>query len=334
MAQEWGKRLREILLGPATVDELSRDASVVLSYVVTTRDPALYEEMENILMWLQLANEAKDEKAKRRNYAAIVALATTKSKGASEFLKSKSIINAELLNLNESMFYRGYEISRPETVFRHLSAAALRLATAAVYSIRFLDDEMWLQYQKLINIESIKTLGLIFALWVGATVIGGPIAAMVNAALILYGFSALWDEIKAIAGNLRDYFMAAYDANSDNDLDKAGSYFAKALSSGFVTVLELWITSRAFRAIEGTIARRVRTPERLRTEYERSVREREIRRKNTLERLAEGIEGGARGKGMAALAEPEALIGLAVAGAVVVGGVALAAWATSDKGNA
>ena len=85
------------------------------------------------------------------------------------------------------MFYRGYEISRPETVFKHLSAAALRLATAAVYSIRFLDDEMWLQYQKLINIESIKTLGIIFALWVGATVIGGPIAAMVNAALILYG---------------------------------------------------------------------------------------------------------------------------------------------------
>ena len=166
MAQEWGKRLREILLGPSTVDELSRDASAILSYVVTTHDPALYDEMENILMWLQLANEAKDDKAKRRNYAAIVALATTKSKGASEYLKSKSLINAELLNLNESMFYRGYEISRPETVFKHLSAAALRLATAAVYSIRFLDDEMWLQYQKLINIESIKTLGIIFALWV------------------------------------------------------------------------------------------------------------------------------------------------------------------------
>ena len=72
------------------------------------------------------------------------------------------------------------------------------------------------------------------------------IAAMVNAALILYGLPRLGRIQRPLRGSARLLYDRLRGQTEDNDLDKAGSYFAKALSGGFVTVLELWITNRAF----------------------------------------------------------------------------------------
>ncbi len=227
-----------------------------------------------------------------------------------------------------------------DNIAKHYSAAAARLAYSMVRAIPNLPEAAWREMQRLLTVESLWALCLVLAGWLIATVLGGAVGLAVNGLLIVYGLWELWDEIKAIANDLKEWAISAYYAKSEADLETAGQHFAQALAGGGLTVLEVVVTHRAFRAIETKISTRYPPPKELQKEYERAVRQRESRiatEKKLSEQVrdagekavkaAKDIASGARGEGMrrAADAFPTgAVIAAAVVGTTVVVGAAFA----------
>jgi hypothetical protein len=330
------KNYRAILNGPDSAAVLRKRADGVIARVVLSPSAALADNMEQLLHWYQLGSQNSEERVQRRSFAWVVAIAKTVSP---EILDQVVSDEMPLLNLDESLFYSGYSATDPKSIVRHLSAAALRLAFAVCKSFASMPDALWERAKRIFTVESIKTLAVIGALWVGATVlaattgVGVPIAAFVNFALSAYGLWSLWGELQSIGADLKAFWSLGMDAKSDSDLDQAGQAFGRALAGGLITSLEVYLSARAFRAAEGFITRRLPTPARLKAEYERAVKERDGRSK--VERALEDVASGARGQGMRELANrPDEVIAGALIAVTVVGGVAVTAWALSSKGDA
>ena len=330
-------RYRQILAGPQTADELRAQAVNALLWSMRSiglGETRLRDERENLAHWFSLGQRSPDAAGQRRNFAMVLAVLATVSPQTFERAQRETL--SPSLDLNQALFYRGFDPASPlSTGLRTLGAVALRLSVAMARSLSRLDEATWQAAQRLFTVDSIKALAVVFAGWVLATVVGGPLGMAVNAILVVYGVVGLWEEVKRFGDALRDFWQTAYDAKNDADLDAAAGHFARALAGGLVTALEVWITHRAFRAVETTIARRVPTPERLRVEYERALRERETKKRTPVERIAETVASGARGEGMRRASDElpgAAAVGLGVVAAV--GTVALMGWALSDRASA
>ena len=327
-------RYRQILDGPQTAEALQQQAANAVLWAMRSSETRLREELPNLSHWFELGRRSADASGQRRNFAMVLAVLATVSPPTYERAQREPL--SPSLDLNQALFYRGFDPASPlSTGLRTLGAVALRLAVAMARSLSRLDDATWQAAQRLLTVDSIKALAIVLAGWVLATVVGGPLGMAVNAVLLLYGLAGLWEEVKILAGELRDFWQTAYDARNDADLDVAAGHFARALGGGLVTGLEVWLTHRTFRAVESTIARRVPTPERLRVEYERAVREREARKRSTVERVAETVASGARGEGMRRASDDlpsAAAVGLGVVAAV--GTVALMGWALAEPAGA
>lgn len=240
------------------------------------------------------------------------------------------------------LFYRGYDHNtRITSGALHLSAAAARFAVSIVRSIPQLPATTWEQFQRLLTVDALWSLCLVLAGWLIATIVGGLIGLAVNALLIVYGLVELWDQIKATSGELRDWAISAYQAQNDRDLEVASQHFATALSQGGITVLEVIVTHRVFRSIEGTLRQRFPAPDWLPQQYERAVRDREQRQRVTsqieqvrsaAEKLADVTTSGVRYQGAKRAAEDFPTAGVVFTGAVLaIGTVTLAAWASSSR---
>ena len=253
------------------------------------------------------------------------------------------------------LYYRGYEEhARITSAAKHLSAAAARFAVSIVRSIPNLPDAAWAEFQRLLTVETLWSLCLVLAGWLIATVVGGLVGLAVNALLIVYGLVELWDQVKGVAGSLKAWAMSAYEARSDAELETAARHFADALSAGGITVLEVVITHRVFRTVEGRLRERYPTPDWLRAQYEAEARKRtegskpetkadttadtetntKPQQKSPLsERAVEAAEtaaSGSRGEGMRKVAGEFPTAAAVVGGAVIgVGTVAALAWAVS-----
>lgn len=243
------------------------------------------------------------------------------------------------------LFYRGYDPdARITSGALHLSAAAARFAMSIVRSIPQLPAAAWEQFQRVLTVDAMWSLCLVLAGWLIATIVGGLIGLAVNALLIVYGLVELWDQIKATSGELRDWAISAYQAQNEAELDIAARHFATALSQGGITILEVLVTHRIFRTIEGNLRQRFPTPDWLEQQYARAVRERESvnRRRpspnrieearSTAEKFADVTTSGVRYQGARRATEDVSTAGVVLTGAVLaVGTVAVAAWAASSR---
>lgn len=236
------------------------------------------------------------------------------------------------------LFYRDFDSGdRIRSGALHLSAAAAWLAVSIVLSLPQLPDALWSEVKGLLTVDALWGLCIVLAGWVIATVIGGMVGLAVNGLLIAYGVVELWDQLKDVAGSVKRWLTAAYYAGTQPELAEAGKHFAAALSSGGLTLLELLITHRVFRAVEGRLRQAIPTPEWLRSQYEDAVQKRERTRKKPNEvarKVADGA-GALRGPGAKRVAEgipTEALVvaGLAL-GMATIGGVALLASSASGR---
>ncbi len=221
------------------------------------------------------------------------------------------------------LYYRGYDPNeRITSAGRHLTAAAARFASSIVRSIQHLPDATWAVLKRLATVDALWSLCLVLAGWLIATVVGGLVGLAVNALLIIYGLIDLWEEVQAVWESLKEWAKAAYEAQRDADLDRAGQYFAAALSAGGITILEVLITHRAFRAVEGKLRERFPTPEWLRQQYDEAARQREAPRRTVskpeelLRKTADAVTSGSRGEGARRVAHEFPV-------AAVVGGVLL-----------
>lgn len=226
------------------------------------------------------------------------------------------------------LYFKGYDPdARITSAAKHLSAAAARFAASIVRSIPHLPDAAWQELQRLLTVEALWSLCLVLAGWLVATVVGGLVGLAVNALLIAYGLSELWKQIKAAGGELQAWAMAAYQAQNDAELDLAAQHFATALSVGGITILEVVLSHRVFRAVEGVLRERFPTPDWLKKQYDEAAKQREKPRR-PIERAAEVLTGGVRLEGAKKVAEDFPTAAVALGGAVVaVGSLAVAVWA-------
>jgi hypothetical protein len=228
------------------------------------------------------------------------------------------------------LFYRGYEpTARITSAAKHLSAAAARLAVSIVRSIPHLPEAAWTEVKRLLTVDALWSLCLVLAGWLIATAVGGVIGLAVNAVLVIYGLVELWKQISEAIGDLRSWVQAAYAAETEAELDTAAQHFAAALSKGGITVLEVLLTHRVFRKVEGKIRERFPAPDWLKRQYEDAARKRESQR-NPVEKVAQVAISGARYEGAKRAAEDVPTAAFVLGGAVLaVGTAALAAWAMS-----
>jgi len=248
-------------------------------------------------------------------------------------------------------FGNGYGPPTTKDAAVHLSAAAARLAYSMAWAIPNLPTATKQEFLRIVSVDSLWALAVVFAGWLIATIIGGPIGTAVNLLLILYGISGLWSEIKHAAAEAKAWALAAYEARAEADLERAGQHFAKALSAGLLNVIEVIVTHRAFRSIEGQIKKRYPAPKELQREFdqalqrgkakttgEKTVGGRGVKAAEKILKTAEGIASGSRGRGMRDAADefpsPDFPTGLVVGAVVAVGaGVGLALALGKDKKN-
>jgi len=243
------------------------------------------------------------------------------------------------------LYYRGYDPAAPITSgAEHLSAAAARFAMSIVLSIPHLPDAAWEEFKRLLTVNALWSLCVILAGWVIATVVGGLIGLAVNALLIAYGLIELWKQIQEVGHELREWAVTTYEARNDAELDVAAQHFATALTKGGITLLEVIVTHRVFRAVEGKLRDRFPTPEWLSKQYEQAAKQREKaprpreqetnieKARRTAEKVADVTTSGVRYEGAKKAAEDFPTIAVALGGAFLAAGtVAVAAWASSSK---
>ncbi len=232
------------------------------------------------------------------------------------------------------LYYRGYDPNeRITSAGRHLTAAAARFASSIVRSIPLLPEASWAALKRLATVDALWSLCLVLAGWLIATVVGGLVGLAVNALLMIYGLIELWEEVQGVWDSLKEWAKAAYEAQRDAELDRAAQHFAAALSTGGITILEVLMTHRVFRAVEGKLRERFPVPDWLRQQHEEAVRQREAPRRTTsateelLRKTADAVTSGSRGEGARRVAHEFPVA--AVVGGVLFGAGALAAlsWA-------
>lgn len=170
------------------------------------------------------------------------------------------------------LYYQGFEAHSPvASGTKHLTACAARFAVSMVRSIQYLDDAAKAAFLKVITIENLWALCLIFAGWMIASIIGGPVGAAVNAILLYLGVREFYDRIHEIYTPLRDWFEQAYNAKDDKDIDNAARSFAIGLANGGITVLEFVILHKLFKTTEKNLLSKFGPPEWLREIWRRTV---------------------------------------------------------------
>ena len=239
-----------------------------------------------------------------------------------------------------NLFSREFDSNdRIQSAAVHLSAAAARLALSIVLSIPQLPEATWGELKKLLTVETLWCFCIVLAGWAIATIVGGVVGLVVNGLLLAYGVVELWEQLKAVAGSLKRWVVQAYEATNRAELVAAGKHFADAVSTSGLTFVELVITHRVFRAVEGKLRQSMPPPAWLRTQYEDALRQREKNRrsaeaeKEPRREVAKRVGEVARGAGAKRAAEFPMEAVAATGALLAVAGVCGAAWVISSSGK-
>lgn len=189
------------------------------------------------------------------------------------------------------IYYRGFDANNQiASAAQHLSAAAARFLLSIILSVPYIPGTAWDRFKRAFDIKSVWSLCLVVAGWVIASVMGGLVGLAVNAVLIGYGLYALWDDVKTILLELKEWAVGAYLANTETELDAAARHFATAIGNGIIVRLELILAHRIFRAADRLLQRRFPVPEWLRKKYDEAMRKREAEIQKERRKLLEPVQ--------------------------------------------
>ena len=153
---------------------------------------------------------------------------------------------------------------------KSLQRVAARLGVALGRSIGLLPETVARDLMSLLTTENLWALALVFACWLLASVVGGPVGVAVNAILVAW---ALWEVPKVVeelAGTLKEGLVTAYRAKTDADLDHAAAEFAAVLSAVGVGTLQVVVTHKLFVVGKAKLLSRFPAPKALEVELKRS----------------------------------------------------------------
>ena len=185
------------------------------------------------------------------------------------------------------IYYRGFDSNSPiSSGAKHLTACAARLLLAMLRSIQYMDDAAVEAFHKYISVDNIWLLCLMLAGWLLAVVVGGTIGAAVGAILAFLGAQELFERLNDIYTPLKEWALLAYNANNDDDIDKAARQFAPAFATGFLTAIEFVVLHKIFRASAALLSKRFPRPTWIDPVWERTAKERGNRGKRKADESA------------------------------------------------
>lgn len=185
------------------------------------------------------------------------------------------------------IYYRGFDSNSPiSSGAKHLTACAARLLLAMLRSIQYMDDATVEAFHKYISVDNIWLLCLMLAGWLLAVVVGGTIGAAVGAILAFLGAQELFERLNDIYTPLKEWALLAYNANNDDDIDKAARQFAPAFATGFLTAIEFVVLHKIFRASAALLSKRFPRPTWIDPVWERTAKERGNRGKRKADESA------------------------------------------------
>ncbi len=154
-----------------------------------------------------------------------------------------------------------------------LARAAGRFVLSMVWSLRYLEPAAVEHFQNLLTPQSLWVLGIILAGWAIATLVGGPIALVINGLLGAYGLYQIYEQLALTWQNLKGWALTAYRAQNEAQIEEAARFFATAVTDGVLTLLEVILTHRVFKSVEAGLKKRYPAPEWLNAEYDRAMKE-------------------------------------------------------------
>lgn len=185
------------------------------------------------------------------------------------------------------IYYRGFDSNSPiSSGAKHLTACAARLLLAMLRSIQYMDDAAVEAFHKYISVDNIWLLCLMLAGWLLAVFVGGTIGAAVGAILAFLGAQELFERLNDIYTPLKEWALLAYNANNDDDIDKAARQFAPAFATGFLTAIEFVVLHKIFRASAALLSKRFPRPTWIDPVWERTAKERGNRGKRKADESA------------------------------------------------
>ena len=163
-----------------------------------------------------------------------------------------------------NLFYRDFQAEAPVTTgAQWLAALAARIAVALVHALpygRLTSGQVWV-------------LGLLLAAWTATSVfpVTAGLAAVINAVLVGVGALRLLGRFQSIGRALGSGLRAAYDAQTEAELEAAGTLLRQGLDEYAVNALSALVNESTFVAIEQAALRKFPIPEWFSAVYEREL---------------------------------------------------------------
>ena len=153
-----------------------------------------------------------------------------------------------------NIFYRDFRADSPVTTgAQWLAALTARVAVALVHALpygRLTSGQTWV-------------LALVLAAWMGTSVfpVTAGLATLVNAVLVGVGALRLLGRVKEIGSSLAAGLRAAYAADTEAELEAAGSLLSRALDEYALNALSALVNESTFAAIEKAVLTKFPIPD-------------------------------------------------------------------------
>ena len=163
-----------------------------------------------------------------------------------------------------NIFYRDFDNTSPvSSGSKWLAALAARVAIALVDALpygRLTSGQVWV-------------LALLLAGWLGTSLfpVTAGLAAIVNAVLIGFGALKLLGRVKEIGTNLASGLKAAYEANTEKDLEAAGQLIGKALDEYALNAISVMVNESTFQSIQNAALRMFPIPDWFSNFYDKGI---------------------------------------------------------------
>jgi hypothetical protein len=233
-----------------------------------------------------------------------------------------------------NIWYRGVDPRAPvQSAEYHLMAAAARCFRSITRAFDFLWDHLNEALKEAFTADTLWTLCLIVAGWLIVSVLSGPIGTIVNGILLIYGLIEIWDRLSIVSESLAEWAKGWYYAKNDVELDLAARNLERFISVTGITLFEVIILHKAFTKLRTSMAKRFKTPPKLREEFDEGLKRNKAR--DRVKQAARGAASVAVGLGANTAARKVSEIPVipVLVGVVTVVAVGAAATAALSAGS-
>lgn len=225
---------------------------------------------------------------------------------------------------------------------RYYYATVGRLAWSAGHGLTtYLYAEGSEEFWRIATVENLWAFCLVIAGWF--LVASVPVVGTaVNLYLSVYGLKEIWERIERAKGAFAQWYPAAHDAKTQEDLQAAARHFAQGFAIGGLTLLELVVSKGTLKLLTRLI-RKFPVPAWFRAMHAKALRKRAEKRQAEAEASKRRAQAASRPRagdfaplllpveGAKNVAETSPVVPVLVGTALTLGVAGIALWAVTSE---